>query len=202
MAEGAPDTKQQIAVAAIQMFRQYGYAKTTVGDIAKACHMSPANIYRFFSSKDAIIESIATDYLNQKLQAAREISTRKLSASQRLEAFALEILRMSCDEFVTEQRLVEIVIMCVDKHRDIVEAFLQAMRDVIRDVVQQGMDSGEFTVTDAKDTGDAVFDSLCKFHHPQMIAQHLQQPLEEQARRLIRLLCRGMRSREAEPANA
>src|SRR5271156_433804 len=92
------DTRQQIALAAIQMFRQYGYTKTTVSDIAKACSMSPANIYRFFPSKDAIIEEIAREYMSQKEQLAREISRRPGTASERLEAFAVEMLQSTLNE--------------------------------------------------------------------------------------------------------
>jgi Bacterial regulatory proteins, tetR family len=37
-----------------RLFRQIGYQKTTVGDIAKELRMSLANVYRFFESKKAI----------------------------------------------------------------------------------------------------------------------------------------------------
>ncbi len=49
-----PDTRERILVVAERLFRELGYQKTTVGDIAKALHMSPANVYRFFDSKKAI----------------------------------------------------------------------------------------------------------------------------------------------------
>ena len=46
-----PDTRERILVMAERLFRELGYQKTTVGDIAKELHMSPANVYRFFESK-------------------------------------------------------------------------------------------------------------------------------------------------------
>ncbi len=45
------DTRERILVVAERLFRQIGYQKTTVGDIAKELRMSPANVYRFFESK-------------------------------------------------------------------------------------------------------------------------------------------------------
>ena len=45
--------REQILVTAERLFREIGYQKTTVADIAKALRMSPANVYRFFDSKDA-----------------------------------------------------------------------------------------------------------------------------------------------------
>ena len=49
-----PDTRERILVVAERLFRQIGYQKTTVADIAKELRMSPANVYRFFDSKKAI----------------------------------------------------------------------------------------------------------------------------------------------------
>ena len=48
------DTQERILVVAERLFREIGYQKTTVADIAKLLRMSPANVYRFFPSKDAI----------------------------------------------------------------------------------------------------------------------------------------------------
>ena len=54
-----PDTRERILVAAERLFREIGYQKTTVADIAKVLRMSPANVYRFFDSKKAIHEGVA-----------------------------------------------------------------------------------------------------------------------------------------------
>src|ERR1700681_1014603 len=45
------DTRERILVVAERLFREIGYQKTTVADIAKLLRMSPANVYRFFDSK-------------------------------------------------------------------------------------------------------------------------------------------------------
>ena len=53
------DTRERILVVAERLFREIGYQKTTVADIAKVLRMSPANVYRFFDSKKAIHEGVA-----------------------------------------------------------------------------------------------------------------------------------------------
>ena len=47
-------TRQAIAAVAEDLFRTVGYHKTTLADIASRLGMSPANIYRFFRSKQEI----------------------------------------------------------------------------------------------------------------------------------------------------
>src|SRR5436190_1291082 len=53
------DTRERILEVAARLFREIGYQKTTVADIAKVLRMSPANVYRFFDSKKAIHEGVA-----------------------------------------------------------------------------------------------------------------------------------------------
>jgi AcrR family transcriptional regulator len=53
------ETRERIMVKADELFRQFGFGKTTVADIAEELAMSPANIYKFFSSKEAIIQASA-----------------------------------------------------------------------------------------------------------------------------------------------
>src|SRR3977135_587609 len=66
------DTRERILVVAERLFRQIGYQKTTVADIAKELRMSPANVYRFFDSKKAIHESVARSLMGEvEIEAQR-----------------------------------------------------------------------------------------------------------------------------------
>ena len=60
-----PDTRERILVVAERLFREIGYQKTTVADIAKVLRMSPANVYRFFDSKKAIHEGVARGLMGE-----------------------------------------------------------------------------------------------------------------------------------------
>ena len=59
------DTRERIMETAEALFRRLGFAKTAVADIASELRMSPANIYRFFDSKNAIVEAICRRCLSQ-----------------------------------------------------------------------------------------------------------------------------------------
>ena len=52
------EARARILGVAEEHFRRVGYHKTSVADIAAELGMSPANVYRFFPSRDAINESI------------------------------------------------------------------------------------------------------------------------------------------------
>jgi len=57
-----------------RLFRQIGYQKTTVADIAKELRMSPANVYRFFDSKKSIHEGVARGLMGARSNRPRRPS--------------------------------------------------------------------------------------------------------------------------------
>ena len=76
------DVRERILVVAERLFREIGYQKTTVADIAKALQMSPANVYRFFDSKKSINAGVARRLMGEVEQASQAIATSRGSASR------------------------------------------------------------------------------------------------------------------------
>src|ERR1700709_2639961 len=78
------DTRERILVVAERLFREIGYQKTTVADIAKVLRMSPANVYRFFDSKKAIHEGVARSLMGEVEVEAQRIARSPGPAPVRL----------------------------------------------------------------------------------------------------------------------
>uniref|UniRef100_UPI0005B2A79B TetR/AcrR family transcriptional regulator n=1 Tax=Methylobacterium sp. B34 TaxID=95563 RepID=UPI0005B2A79B len=90
--ECAPDTRSRILATAGTYFREIGYQKTTVADIARTLKMSPANVYRFFESKKAINEAVLERLIGESEAVILGIADRPgLDATARLAA-AIEAL--------------------------------------------------------------------------------------------------------------
>src|SRR3979409_2726616 len=86
-----PDTRERILVVAERLFREIGYQKTTVADIAKMLRMSPANVYRFFDSKKAINEGVARRLMGEVEDTAQTIAPGPEPAAPRLPALVAAI---------------------------------------------------------------------------------------------------------------
>src|SRR4029434_2608032 len=91
------DTREKILVVAERLFRQIGYQKTTVADIAKELKMSPANVYRFFDSKKAIHEGVARRLMGEVEDAAHAIVIRPGPAAGRLRELLTTVHRMNSE---------------------------------------------------------------------------------------------------------
>src|SRR5207237_1887166 len=76
------DTRARIMEAAEALFRRLGFAKTAVADIAAELGMSPANVYRFFPSKNAIVQAICQRCLSEVEEKAWAVARSKAPAPQ------------------------------------------------------------------------------------------------------------------------
>src|SRR6187401_2136010 len=88
------DTRERILVVAEHRFRQIGYQKTAVADIAKELRMSPANVYRFFDSKKSIHEGVARTLMGEVEVEAQRIAREPGPAPGRLREIIKTIHRM------------------------------------------------------------------------------------------------------------
>ena len=97
------DTRVRIMDAA-EVCSAAGFGKTAVADIAAELRMSPANVYRFFPSKNAIVEAICQRCLGELEEKAWAAARSRGSAAERIERLVLETLAYHKDNHLTDQR--------------------------------------------------------------------------------------------------
>ena len=171
-----PDTRERILVVAERLFRQIGYQKTTVADIAKELRMSPANVYRFFESKKAIHEGVARGLMGGVEEAAQKIAAAPGPAAARLRNMMTTIHRMNSERYVGDAKLHDMVAIAMEESWDVCVAHMELIASTIGEVIAQGVASGEFHVTDVPLAAHCACMAMMRFFHPQMIAQCATKP--------------------------
>ncbi|MET4255136.1 AcrR family transcriptional regulator [Bradyrhizobium sp. S3.12.5] len=79
------EARARILGAAEERFRRVGHHRTSVADIAAELGMSPANIYRFFPSRNAINESVCGRLMNEVADIAFAIARTNAPAGEKLD---------------------------------------------------------------------------------------------------------------------
>jgi len=191
------DTRARILTTAEALFRQLGFAKTAVADIAAELSMSPANIYRFFPSKNAIVEAICQRCLSEVEEKVWSVARSKAPAAQRMERLFLEILSYHKENLITEKRVNELVLVAMEHSWDTIRAHKDVLRTVVELILRDGIASGDFETVDPHATAELILRSLIVFTNPVLIGQCLQdgQDLDTAARASIRFLLRAITCR-------
>ena len=170
------DTREKILVVAERLFRQIGYQKTTVADIAKELRMSPANVYRFFDSKKAIHEGVARGLMGEVEQAAQTIAAGRGPAASRLRELMKTVHRMNTERYVGDSKLHEMVEIAMQEDWDVCVTHMLLITETIGSIVGQGAATGEFEVADVPLAAMCACTGMMRFFHPQMIAQCATKP--------------------------
>jgi AcrR family transcriptional regulator len=170
------DTRARILLTAERLFREIGYQKTTVADIAKVLKMSPANVYRFFDSKRAIHEAVACRLMGEVEQAATAIAAGPGSATARMRELLMTVHYMNRERFVGDSKLHEMVTIAMEEDWKVCDAHLEFLAGAVGKVLADGMATGEFKAGDPMTTALCVFSSMVRFFHPQIIAQCANKP--------------------------
>ena len=169
-------TRERILVVAERLFREIGYQKTTVADIAKVLRMSPANVYRFFDSKKAIHEGVARGLMGEVEDAAQAIASGPGPAAVRLRELMKTINRMNSERYVGNSKLHEMVEIAMQESWQVCVAHMEQITGTIAEVIASGAASGEFEAPDVPLAAMCSCTAMMRFFHPQMIAQCVDKP--------------------------
>jgi len=194
------ETKLHIIETAENLFRQVGYAKTTVTDIAKALGMSQANIYRYFTSKASINEAICDRLVHSIESQCWESLVKDGSSTERLKQFILEYHKTVKNNIINEKRLYDMVAVAMNEHWIVVQNHSNRIRDLLQIIIEQGISSGEFRTVNSLRMAEVVHKSLAVFIYPLLLEHEINDEenvtgkcsLDETVDQLIDLVLHGL----------
>ena len=95
--------KESIKKAAQDLFRKYGYHKTSVNEIAKRAKIAKATIYKYFESKELLLQAILMEYIQHSVHEIIHNPADELDEEAYLSMIILKTSRLSytvCNEFI------------------------------------------------------------------------------------------------------
>ncbi len=137
-------SKERIAEVFAKHVERFGYAKTTLDEVARELRISKKTIYVYFDSKQDIYAHIVEGQATReraKLKAAVATQPTYAAKLEMLMRFVLDSARAHIDETTEGEWLQEYEVAA--------DAFRKANGDLLRELVQAGMDAGEFPAGDA-----------------------------------------------------
>jgi AcrR family transcriptional regulator len=166
--------RQEIITTALRLFAERGYRATTMGDIAQAMGCTKGLLYHYFTSK--------AELAHQARVGAHDLMRGRLEEIAGSDLCPAEKLRQAIAHFISEilygyQRYVIIAVgraqMPEGINEDGQREFRARQRRFVmlyRDVIQDGIDAGEFEQGDASVMANAVIQGIfgvARWHKPE-----------------------------------
>jgi AcrR family transcriptional regulator len=188
------EVRARILEVAQEHFRRIGYHKTSVADIASELGMSPANVYRFFASRDAIDESICGRIVNEVADIGFSIARANAPAMEKLDQLLTAVHRHNKMTLLREKHMHDLIVAATQENWAIIKAHTERMVTIFEAIIRDGIESGEFAIEDAAEAARAVNSAFMPFFHPILIEQCVQHGEDAEAglRDQIRFILRAL----------
>ncbi|MGB8647631.1 MAG: TetR/AcrR family transcriptional regulator [Anaerolineae bacterium] len=151
------EKKDKVLRAALELFGRYGFKKTTMDEIAEAAGMSKRTVYEVFKGKENILAELV---MSEALHFRKMLIGRIKPLSDPVEKLEL-FCNLSTDYFDKNPFLGQVLF----DREDLYEPFLggeihtveAGMRDIIANLLREGMRKGVFREMDIQDNAQCVF---------------------------------------------
>lgn len=170
------DVQKRILLTAERLFREIGYQKTTVADIAKDLQMSSANVYRFFDSKKSINAGVARRLMKEVEDASEAVAGRSGDPVERLRELLVTINRMNTDRYVGDSKMHTMIASAMEENWDVCQEHMMSITQSMSQVIADGIKAGKFKTGDVQLAASCVLMSMVRFFHPQLIAECANKP--------------------------
>jgi AcrR family transcriptional regulator len=148
----------QIIEAATAVFAAKGLERATMDDIADKIGINKATIYLYFDSKDALIRAIAESFFARELADLQAARDRPGTATERLRAYYESLIAGEANVLPLMPIMYEFYALGLRREdvRGMISSFISQSAELLAAIIQDGVISGEFAPTDARQAARAL----------------------------------------------
>lgn len=160
------NTRQNFILTAGKIFKQYGFRKTTMDDIAFAAGKGKSSLYYYFKNKEEVFEAVV-DYEASQLQSEIfRVMEEYDSAREKLRKYIVHRMK----RFAARGNLYE----ALNDDLLLTFSFIEKIRNYYRDwelkvigeILQTGIDRKEFKVVNIEFLSNALLTAMIGFEMP------------------------------------
>ncbi len=186
--------RTEILNAAHERFRNFGYGKTTMAEIADDVNMSAANLYRYFDNKQDIAAACADQCMDELHKLLENVvKLPNLNATQRFHMFVQTAMRYYYEMSHDTPRLNELVESIAHNHPGMIHQRNQKIESLMAAILKQGMEEDEFQVENILSTARAVTKATVMFTTPIFMPLYTLEQFEKMAVDVVTLIIKGLR---------
>lgn len=188
-------TDARILRIAADHVRKFGLERTTVVSIAAEAGMSHANVYRYFPSKESLVDALTDHWLKPIETGLHEIADAPDPADDKLERILSAIHLAYRNKVETDPNLFAVFAEAVEAGRAPARRHRGRVQSEIQRVLEEGMGGRVFRPGDLRRATGLVFDGLHRFIHPLSVRLDRDVPREQidaRFERITRVVLRAL----------
>lgn len=189
----AEETRRDILAKAEELFGERGFNAVAIADIAAALSMSPANVFKNFSSKNALVDALGFEQIGV---FERQICPLDKSHPplERLRHLAHNLMEQHHQDLNKNPYVFEMILMTAKQDMKCGDYYKTVIVKLLAEIIEDGVEAGTYAATDALSLGETVLHALTSVIHPVLIAREDIGNLATRCDQLVDLIDAGLRN--------
>jgi TetR/AcrR family transcriptional repressor of the ameABC operon len=189
----AEETREDILRTADALFRERGIGKSSIADIAHELGMSPANVFKHFSSKTALIDAICDRHITHMIGRFNTVDT-PAPPPEKLGLIVRRLMQAHMEDIRENAFFLEMIFLVTQTELESGFHYKQLIEDLFFNLIQDGVDAGVYHCADSRKTSRYVAASFASVLHPIFLIHETQAELEERLNGLVDLANAALRN--------
>jgi TetR/AcrR family transcriptional repressor of the ameABC operon len=127
-----------------ELVRKRGAADIAMNELAATAGMSPSNIYRFFESKEALLEAVAEKWFADKVKIMEEVVGSDMPIRDKMFAFFARRFVLMRGRFEEEPELFKSYCELGQQYFEVVRGYVDLGDHYLAELVAQALEEGYF----------------------------------------------------------
>ena len=136
--------REQLIDLVMAMIDERGSAALTVAEVAARANMSPAKLYRFFDSKEALIEAVAGRWFQPKLDIMEQVVASDLPPRRKMYEFFARRFALMKAEWEADPVAFALHVELGKEHFELIRSYVDLGDHYLAEIIGEAMGEGHF----------------------------------------------------------
>jgi len=189
----ASQIRSKAVDATIEMMRQEGFDKVRLTDIAKQLGLSHAALYLHFKDKSALFDAVSERWLLE-VDASLELVCRKpgQAPTDKMLAWMLTLHRAKRAKVLHDPELYKSFDLQASAEKPYVRRHLDTARAQLLGLTEEAIARRRLRDADPAKMVEIIWESMIAFHHPKLVAQHIEEKREPLLKLVLECVLQGL----------
>ena len=177
------------------LFKQYGFKKTTMGDIARSLGKAKSSLYYYYSSKEDIFEEVLQTEMDELLDQIHQAMDKATSSKEKLIVYCRCRLNKLSQLYYLSDALKSDLAELHCMMTELKSKFDTSHVELIKQILEEGVQNGEFKKINHDNIELAAYLMVSSFRGlamPLMVSQQQCPRLDQQIDFIVDLMVEGI----------
>lgn len=185
------DVRDKAIHIALALVRKYGYERFRLNDVAKELDISHAALYKYFNSKEDLLDSITAQWLKNIENGLQDIVNSELEIQERMIRWSVYLYRMKREKVLSDVEPYEAFLDSTKMNRPYIIDHVQISHKQFQTMVEIAINQQKFK-GEPNEITSLILSSVVMFHHPALVFQHAHSDRTHELEHLLKVIFVGL----------